>query len=57
LADQERGDILNRKDEGSKQDFLLLVGKAFLKELSEGDTEEAIAYGRAMLVLMRDTHP
>ncbi|MEM2839144.1 MAG: hypothetical protein QXE18_03530 [Thermoplasmata archaeon] len=37
-----------------KGDFLLLVSKAFLRELSEGDTQEAIAYGRALLVLMQD---
>jgi len=33
-------------------EFVLLVGKAFLHELSHGNRDQAIAFGRALLVLM-----
>jgi len=33
-------------------DFKLLLGRTFLRQLAEGKTEEAIAYGRALLALM-----
>jgi len=33
-------------------EFVLLVGKAFLHELSHGNRDQAIAFGRALLVLI-----
>lgn len=33
-------------------DFVLLVGRTFLQELSLGNRDEAIAFGRALLALM-----
>jgi hypothetical protein len=35
-----------RKD----KDFAVLVGKAFLRELESGETDKAIAFGRAFLL-------
>lgn len=32
------------------KDFALLVGKAFLREVERGDTQSAIAFGRAFLL-------
>lgn len=36
----------------ANKDFALLVGRAFLHELEEGDTEAAIAFGRAFLLAL-----
>jgi len=36
----------------ANKDFALLVGKAFLHELEEGDTESALAFGRAFLLAL-----
>jgi len=36
----------------TNKDFALLVGKAFLHELDEGDTESALAFGRAFLLAL-----
>jgi hypothetical protein len=36
----------------ANKDFALLVGKAFLHELEEGDTESAMAFGRAFLLAL-----
>lgn len=36
----------------ANKDFALLVGKAFLHELDEGDTESALAFGRAFLLAL-----
>lgn len=32
------------------KDFALLVGRAFLREVERGDTQSAIAFGRAFLL-------
>ncbi len=32
------------------RDFALLVGRAFLREVERGDTQSAIAFGRAFLL-------
>ena len=34
------------------REFALLVGKAFLRELEGGNTESAIAFGRAFLLAL-----
>jgi len=34
------------------KEFALLVGRAFLRELNQGNTESAVAFGRAFLLAM-----
>jgi hypothetical protein len=36
----------------ANKDFALLVGKAFLRELDVGNTETALAFGRAFLLAL-----
>lgn len=36
----------------ANKDFALLVGRAFLHELDEGNTEAAMAFGRAFLLAL-----
>jgi len=39
------------------REFAVLVGKAFLRELEAGETEKAIAFGRAFLLSLGGTGP
>ena len=39
------------------KEFAVLVGKAFLHELEAGDTDKAIAFGRAFLLSLGMTGP
>jgi len=46
------GDRLYQAAGGCDSEFVLLIGRAFLQELSLGRTDEAIAFGRALLTLI-----
>jgi hypothetical protein len=46
------GDRLIQSAGKCDSEFVLLIGRAFLQELSLGRTDEAIAFGRALLILM-----
>lgn len=39
-------------NEVANKEFALLVGKAFLRELETGNTDSAIAFGRAFLLAL-----
>ena len=39
------------------KEFALLVGKAFLREVESGNTESAIAFGRAFLLALGHRGP
>lgn len=39
------------------KEFAVLVGKAFLQELAAGETDKAIAFGRAFLLSLGMTGP
>jgi hypothetical protein len=39
------------------REFALLVGKAFLSELQSGNTESAVAFGRAFLLALGKRGP
>lgn len=39
------------------KEFAVLVGKAFLRELEAGETDKAIAFGRAFLLSLGATGP
>ena len=39
------------------KEFAVLVGKAFLQELGAGETDKAIAFGRAFLLSLGMTGP
>ncbi len=39
------------------KEFAVLVGRAFLRELEAGETEKAIAFGRAFLLSLGMTGP
>ena len=41
----------------ANKDFALLVGKAFLRELEVGNTDGAIAFGRAFLLALGHKGP
>ncbi|UCE45459.1 MAG: hypothetical protein JSU93_00760 [Methanobacteriota archaeon] len=41
----------------ANKDFALLVGKAFLRELEAGNTDGAIAFGRAFLLALGHKGP
>lgn len=41
----------------ANKDFALLVGKAFLRELEVGNTDGAIAFGRAFLLALGNKGP
>jgi hypothetical protein len=45
------GDRLIQATGKCDSEFVLLIGRAFLQELSLGKTDEAIAFGRAFLAL------
>lgn len=46
------GDRLIQVTGKCDSEFVLLIGRAFLQELSLGNTDKAIAFGRALLILM-----
>ena len=39
------------------KEFALIVGKAFLRELNSGNTESAVAFGRAFLLALGKRGP
>lgn len=46
------GDMLIHATGKCDSEFVILIGRAFLQELSLGRTDEAIAFGRALLTLI-----
>jgi hypothetical protein len=52
IPDIMNGDRLIQTTGKCDSEFVLLIGRAFLQELSLGKTDEAIAFGRAFLLLI-----